>query len=92
MYVFKKYSDAEIYYHVRLLFECGALKKGNKFISEIMPRIADITFPVGKALLEKIRPKDAVQKILSVLMKCVPERCEDIIKLIIQIDFDQIAP
>ena len=87
----KKYSDAEIYYHVRFLFECGALKKGRQFITDIMPRINGITFPVGQSLLEKLRPKDAVQKILPILMKCVPEKCEDIIKMIIQTDFDRIT-
>lgn len=87
----KRYSDAEIYYHVRFLFEYGVLKEGRQFITDIMPRINGITFPVGQSLLEKLRPKDAVQKILPILMKCVPEKCEDIIKMIIQTDFDRIT-
>lgn len=87
----KKYSDTEIYYHVRLLYDYGVLVQGRQFIIDDIPRIANITAS-GKAMLNKLRPKDAVQKLIPVLAKFLPGKGEEIVKLIIQTDTDQITP
>ena len=61
------YSQNEILYTVRHLFDDDILKKGKTYINEPLPRISDIT-PKGHRLIEEISSNSKWNKIKEALM------------------------
>ena len=61
------YSQNEILYTVRHLFDDGILKKGKTYINEPLPRIADIT-PKGHQLIEEISSNSKWNKLKEALV------------------------